>query len=184
MTVASECDNNSCDNIWQCIEMIYCPHLILDTFPSFASTIHSPISIVNISRCLSRKWNHWDGSGGESRRRRRRRRTRKTTIEMAVQKRAGEEGGGPLAWPHHLPGQVQPVPLAHLGIHFSVFGWFLATSITLKWVSRATSSTSTSRSRKGKLVITTWSFLEVGVELEAADLSYREFFVLSVIVRD
>ena len=40
------------------------------------------------------------------------------TIEMAVEKRAGEEGWGPLARPHHLPGHVQPVPLAHLRMLF------------------------------------------------------------------
>ena len=87
------------------------------------------------------------------------------TIEMAEQERAGEEGGGPLLQPRHLPGHVQAVPLAHLrncvGNLEVVLG---QTSITLKWVSGAISITSTSNKMKAALDITMWSFLNVGLE--------------------
>ena len=85
---------------------------------------------------------------------------------MAEQERAGEEGGGPLLQPRHLPGHVQPVPLAHLRNCVGNLEVILGqTSITLKWVSGANSATSTSRTRKAKLETTTWSFLEEGIGL-------------------
>ena len=87
------------------------------------------------------------------------------TIEMAEQERAGEEGGGPLLQPRHLPGHVQAVPLAHLRNCVGNLEVALGqTSITLKWVSGAFSITSTSNKMKAALDITMWSFLNVGLE--------------------